>query len=282
MKEYYFLFTLAFLFTVFASIQDIRKREVSNWLNFSLVAFALAYRFFYASFLGEWKFFIFGLIGFGIFFFLGQIMYYSRGFGGGDVKLLFGYGVILPYSNYSDLIFFSLGFFILLLLVGAVYSLIYSVMIVYSYKGKFAKEFSLNYKKYNRFILFALVFGILISIFSGFNFIFIYLGMFVFFSSILFIYLRALDSCMIILKNSKDLSEGDWVEKEVIVGGKVIGKSVHGLSLKDIKLLNRYNKKILIKEGVPFVPAFLITLIIMVFFFLVSKGEVYGLFSFFP
>jgi len=47
MEEYYFLFGIAFLWTLFAVVQDIRKREVSNWLNFSLLGIIIAYRAIY-------------------------------------------------------------------------------------------------------------------------------------------------------------------------------------------------------------------------------------------
>jgi len=67
------------------------------------------------------------------------------------------------------------------------------------------------------------------------------------------------------------LTEGDWIEQNVKIGKTTIKKSVHGLSLKEIKLLKKYKKSILIKEGIPFTPAFLITLMIMALFFLTSK-----------
>ena len=75
---------------------------------------------------------------------------------------------------------------------------------------------------------------------------------------------------------TKDLEEGDWLEKDIKAGNKWIRRSVHGLSLEDIRLLRKYGKKPLIKEGIPFVPAFFITLIVMVFFFL-SARDLMGL-----
>ena len=74
---------------------------------------------------------------------------------------------------------------------------------------------------------------------------------------------------MIKLKKADELAEGDWLERDVKVNGRVISKSVHGLSNEEIRLLKKYNKNVLIKQGVPFTPAFLIALIVMVFFFLV-------------
>ena len=64
MEEYYFLFSLAFLYVIFGTVQDLKNRELSNWLNFSLVAFAFAYRIFYASAFDNWEFLWFGFLGF--------------------------------------------------------------------------------------------------------------------------------------------------------------------------------------------------------------------------
>jgi Flp pilus assembly protein protease CpaA len=63
MEEYYFLFALGALWMLFASVQDFRTREISNWLNFSLIAFALSYRAFYSNSTGNWNFLWFGIGG---------------------------------------------------------------------------------------------------------------------------------------------------------------------------------------------------------------------------
>ena len=67
MEEYYFLFFLGLVWTIFAVVQDMKNREVANWLTFSLIGFALAYRGFYSSFSGNWMFFVYGLLGLGFF-----------------------------------------------------------------------------------------------------------------------------------------------------------------------------------------------------------------------
>ncbi|MCH7535750.1 MAG: prepilin peptidase [Bacteroidetes bacterium] len=117
MQEYYFLFGLAFVWAAFATIQDFRKTEIANWLNFSLIAFVLAYRAFYSIFINDFGFFLFGLFGMALFFVLAFAFYYGKIFGGGDAKLLIGLGGILPYQTFFDylylliLILFFLSFF---------------------------------------------------------------------------------------------------------------------------------------------------------------------------
>ena len=99
MFEVIFLFVLALIWIVFATIQDLRKREVANWLNFSLIIFALGFRFFYSLFSDiGFNFLYQGLIGFGIFFILGNLLYYGKMFAGGDAKLMIALGAVLPFS----------------------------------------------------------------------------------------------------------------------------------------------------------------------------------------
>ncbi|MBU1129237.1 MAG: prepilin peptidase [Nanoarchaeota archaeon] len=50
MYEIIFLLVLGFLWVLFATFQDLKVHEVSNWLNFSLIIFALGFRFFYGLF----------------------------------------------------------------------------------------------------------------------------------------------------------------------------------------------------------------------------------------
>ena len=108
MEEYYFLFVLALIWIIFAIFQDIKTEEISNWLNFSLIAFVLAYRAFYASFAKDLMFFIYGIFGVMLFLVFGYLFYYGRVFGGGDAKLLIGLGGIWPYNKIGDYFFIGI------------------------------------------------------------------------------------------------------------------------------------------------------------------------------
>lgn len=277
MEEYYFLFGLAFLWTIFAVVQDLRKTEVANWLNFSLIGFGLAYRGFYSLFSNDLFFFIIGLIGFGIFFVFAYTFYYTRAFAGGDAKLLMGYGIILPYSNFGELITVGIFFVLALFLFGLIYSLVYSLFIVRKNKMKFYREFIFEVRK-NLFVFVIAALIFIVCLLSEFNYLgFIFISLI--FVSFLYIYLKALDSCMIELVKAKELQEGDWLERDVRVMNKIIKKSVHGLSAEDINILQKARKEVYIKRGIPFTPAFLISLI-MVFFFSVLELPL-GIFSLF-
>ena len=263
MQEYYFLFVLAFVWTLFAVVQDIRKREVANWLNFSLIAFALAYRAFYSLQTSNFNFLYLGILGFAIFLGLAHIFYYSKTFAGGDAKLMMGYGAILPFNNYASLFYIAVIFLFLLFFFGAIYSLTYSFFIVAKQKTKFKKEFFKKIKKHKYIIMLSLI-AFLISMTYSIVQPSIILIAIIFLSPLLYIYTKSLDKCMLKLLSPNKLTEGDWLESDIKIGNKTIKKSVHGLSLSDISILKKYRKKVLIKQGIPFTPAFLLSLIAMV------------------
>jgi Flp pilus assembly protein protease CpaA len=279
MREYYFLFTLAFIWTIFAVIQDLKKREVANWLSFSLIAFALVFRAFFSISISNKDFFFFGLIGFAIFFTLAHVLYYTKTFAGGDAKLLMGFGIILPFTSYASIFSTSLLFFFLLFLTGAIYSMTYSFFLIHKNKKKFKREFNKKIKNEKYPLLISISLSIISTIY-GFTSPLAFLPALIFLIPLIYIYTKSLDKCMIKLYPPSKLTEGDWLEKNVKVKNKTIKKSVHGLSLSEIKLLKKHGKKVLIKEGIPFTPAFLISLILMGYVFLILKLSPSELISF--
>ena len=265
-----FLLVLAGIWIVFASIQDLRKREVADWLNFSLIIFALGFRFFYCLFdAGTFAFFYQGLIGLGIFFVIGNLLYYSHFFAGGDTKLLIALGAVLPLSEsfMTNLNIFMIFFFIFLF-VGAIYGLIYALVLAFSNFKKFRKEFGLLMKK-NRFFIYPVMILGLAFMIGGFIFerMIFYLGILFFIFPYIYLLAKTVERvCMIKKISSRDLQEGDWLEGNVKVGDKKIVAKWDGLSKSEIALLKKSKKQVLIKQGIPYVPVFLISFLILIYF----------------
>lgn len=260
--RYWFLFALASIWIIFASIQDIRKKEVANWLNYSLLVFALAYRGFYSLINSEYWFFVYGALGAIAFAILANALYYSKIFGGGDARLLIGLGAVLPFESLRGMFFEGIMFLFLLFLIGAVYSIICSFFIVWKnlskFKIEFKKKIKVLYVLYPIVIVLIIIIRLIIYYSNGLYYIYSLLLTL----PLLYVYLLALDKCMIKLVNPRDLQEGDWLDKEVRVKGKIIRKSVHGLNAGNIELLRRAGKKVWIKEGVVFVPVFFVSFIV--------------------
>lgn len=271
MFEVMFLIVLAFIWISFASIQDLRTREVSNWLNFSLIIFAIAFRFFWSLFSenNSWEFFYSGLIGFVIFLIIGNVFYYARVFAAGDAKLMIALGPILPwYSSFFENLNLFLLFLFLFLSLGAVYGLIWSIVLSIKNKEAFKKEFKRVYSKVKRIILINLVLCIFLGVLGFWNSIFIIASISLFVIPYAYIFAKAVDeSSMIWNVNSKNLVEGDWLYKNLkLRNGKIISKNWDGLNKEEIKLIQKNFKSIQIRQGIPFVPVFWFSFLALVFF----------------
>lgn len=281
--RYWFLFGLTLVWMIFAVVQDLRRREISNWLNFSLVGFALAYRAFYSAFSSDWMFLAYGIMGFVLFYALANLFYYSKVLGGGDAKLLISIGAVLPFESYLDLVLISGSFVVVLLTMGAVYSLVWSVYITAKNYREFGREFARVYN--NRAYRMSCVFTLLLFLVFGLVFFsgdYLLMGLVILFplvSLFLFAYLWAVDKSMIRLVSPGKLTEGDWIIEDIKLKGYVVRKTVHGLSMEDILKLRKARKKVYIKEGIPFAPVFLVAFLFMVFFSGALLSLVSALFS---
>lgn len=267
MYEIIFLLMIGFIWILFASIQDLKSREVANWVNFSLIIFALGFRFFYCLFSEiNFNFFYQGLIGLGIFFILGNLFYYSRIFAGGDAKLMIALGTILPFSEYFLInLRIFIVFLIVFLFIGSFYGLFWGFALSIKNFKKFKKEFSKQFKK-NKLIIYLLsCLGICLAIFSFISPLLIAFGVLFFLLPYFYFYAKAIEEvCMIKEVKVNKLTEGDWLYKNLKVGRKLIKANWDGLSKKDIQLIKKNYKQIKIKQGIPFVPVFLISFLILI------------------
>ncbi len=267
--ENLFLIVLALVWIIGAVIQDLKRREVDNLWNFSLIAFALAYRLAVSIFSGNYWFILNGLIGFAIFFGLHNLFYYSRLFAGGDAKLLLALGTILPLS-YDWIINFKIfGYFILLFLItGSIYALIYAVFLVFKNYKSFKKEFIKQWKNYQKMFLISLFFVIIwvnvVYFMSQIKLIFI--GLIILLFPILFIFAKSVEeTCMVKSVSPNKITIGDWLYKDILIGKKKIKTDWQGVSKRELKLIQKYKRNILIKYGIPFTPSFLFAFIGLLF-----------------
>ena len=262
--EVIFLFALALVWIIFATVQDLKTKEIANWLNFSLIIFALGFRFFYSLFIEDFTFFYQGVIGLGIFFVLGNLLYYGRFFAGGDAKLMIALGAILPLTNYFSfnlrIFVFFLGIF---LIVGGVYSLSVSLYLGIRHYKELKKEFKIQLIKNRSLVILSLIFGIVLVLFSFSDSLFFPLGIFLVGFPYIYIYTKAVDeACMKESVPVGQLVEGDWLYKDIVVGGKKISARWAGLDAGEISLIRKNRDRVFIRQGVPFTPVFLISFLI--------------------
>lgn len=269
------LVAIAFIWIISACVTDLKKREVPNWLSFSLIAIALAIRGIIALITKQPTYFFYAVIALAIFFVVTNALYYGRVFGGGDAKLLmalaavFATAPVFAAKNYflisePFLLTFTINIFVL----GFIYALIFSIIAA----ARNRKRFSVKFKKENQklriikvccwiasiFVLIAVFFSTML-----FRALLLILFIILFISPILYSFIKAVEDSALIKKvKASQLAEGDWIIDSIKIKNKIIRPSVHGLSLKDIALIKKAHKSVTIKTGLPFVPIFLAALIV--------------------
>ncbi len=268
---YLILLIIALIALIIGSYTDLKTREVPDWINYSLIFLGIGLRLLHSVLTNEWMFLLEGIVGLGAFFLLAMFMFYAGQWGGGDSKMLMGIGALvglgIDFNHMPMLVIFLVN----LLLMGAVYGLIWSFVLAIVNWKKFYK----NFKKINADAKFVrrtvMVLTIIILILAIFvkgiplKVSFLGLALVTLLSYYLWIIARAVEkSCMYRLVNPHKLTEGDWIAKEIKVKGKLIcGPKDLGIEKKQIKqLIKAKVKKVLVKDGIPFVPSFLIAFIL--------------------
>ncbi|MEK6892342.1 MAG: A24 family peptidase [Nanoarchaeota archaeon] len=274
-------FTLSFIVLLIGSITDLKTREVPDWINYGLISAGIGLNLLFSAIYQAPSFIINSLLGLAIFFGVAYIMFYTGQWGGGDSKMIMGLGAIIGINLSSFSSEFLLGFLINALFAGAIYGLLWSFYLAYNNRKKFKKELKkvLSHEKSEKIKWIILVFTILLII-SFFiikvNYIrvlILSLAFVILTAFYLWAFVRAIEkSSMYKLVEPSKLTEGDWIVKDIYYNKEYItGPKDLGIEKKQIrKLIELYNKKkvgkILIKEGIPFVPSFLIAFIITFFF----------------
>jgi len=273
MIEVISLVVLALVYLCFATIQDLRTKEVADWLNFSLIIFALGLRFFYCLFEQQGFNFLYqGLIGLAIFFVLGNLLYYARVFAGGDAKLMVALGAVLPLSqSFAVNLKIFVLFFLIFLFVGAVYGIIISIILGIKNSYRLKKSFHKKMHKEKKLVFYVLLIGLVFFIFGLVDELFFALGILVLFLPFLYFYTKSVEEVCLVQKiSTRTLVEGDWIYHDLKFGKKIIKADWNGLTNEQISIIKKNFKRITIKQGIAFIPVFLISFLIL--YFLFSSG----------
>ncbi|MBN2420982.1 prepilin peptidase [Candidatus Woesearchaeota archaeon] len=248
------------------SVTDFRKHEVPYWISYSFLAGAIGIRLLNSIFTSNFSYLLDGLLGLAVFFCAAYLMYKSSQWGGGDVSAAMGIGAVTGLNSSAFV------FFILLIFVGAVYGIIWSVYLAMRNKRIFAGTFRKEFMKSKSIFVFASVF-LVISLLSfaaiEFAFAFLLSGLALLFLIAVssYIFVKSVEkSCLIKKVKASQLTEGDWIIDEIRMKGKLIASpKYHGITMKQINALKNYRGKIQIKLGIPFLPAFLIAYVALIF-----------------
>ena len=274
-------YSLSFLVLLIGSITDLKTREVPDWINYGMIISGVGLNLLFTAIYSDPSFILNSIIGLSIFFGIAYIMFYAGQWGGGDSKMLMGLGAMIGLDAGFSSPQFLAGFFINALFAGAVYGLFWSIHLAFRDRKNFLKEFAKILSRKNigriRKIMFAALIMLIISLFFIKSHYARMLVLLLAFLMIITFYLSAFakaieKSSMYKLVEPSKLTEGDWIVKDIYVNKEYItGPKDLGIEKKQInKLIEFYKKrkieKILIKEGIPFVPSFFIAFIVTFIF----------------
>ena len=266
-------YAISFVVLLIGSFTDLKTREVPDWLNYGLIISGIGLNLLFSAVYSNSSFIINSLVGLAVFFGIAYIMFYAGQWGVGDSKMLMGLGAMIGIDASFKTSQFIFGFFINALFIGAVYGLLWSIFLVFKGKKKFLREFNkiLSEKKISaakKIVLICVVLLLILFFLVGAGYIkvmLLSLALLILTAFYLWIFAKAIEkTSMYKLVEPSKLTEGDWIVKDVFVGKEYIcGPKDLGIEKKQIKrLIELYKqgrvKKILIKEGIPFVPSFLI------------------------
>ena len=263
-----FLIIITITILIIASISDLKTREVPDYLSHSLIAIASVSIILIAIESNNFKIILNSFIIFVVFLIISLIMYYSRQWGGGDSKIFMVLGIIfytypkslLNYLNPNLTIPFPLTLIINILIFGSVYGLIYSLILLKKSKKKFKPKINkLFFAPPIILIITSLFFKDVIRIFI------LFLSLLTLVYPYLLYYVKFIEkNCMLKIIPIKNLTEGDWISEDI---KNIYKKSSLGVTKKQIEQIKNLKiKKVWVKYGIPFIPSFLIAVIISLIF----------------
>ncbi len=260
-----------------ASWTDLKTREVPDWLNYALIAIGVGFgalesvmQWSFVSFINSVAGLLLGVI-------IGHIMFYTGQWGGGDAKLIMGLGAIYGLNVFGS---WSLGslqefivFLINLIFAGAFYGMFWMFILAGKNWNRFKKDFLkriydprfIKIRWTSLILILLLILSALLvdDVLVKITLVSSAVLLFVFVYSI--IIAKSIETaCMIKKVPVAKLTEGDWIVEDIKVKGKILaGPKDLGITKKQIAMLKKHKiKQVLIKEGVPFVPSFLIAYVL--------------------
>ncbi len=149
---FWLIHTIALAILVTASAVDLRKREVPDLLNYSLVAIGIILAVISSVYSHSIWPFVASIIGVVLGYSIGAVMFYSGQWGGGDAKMLMGLGALLGFDIYASIekgietVASSLfvNVFVAILIAGVVYGLIYLLYLIIKKWKTFRKHLKIK------------------------------------------------------------------------------------------------------------------------------------------
>jgi Flp pilus assembly protein protease CpaA len=262
---------LLFAGVLIATITDLRTREVPDTVSYGLIAIGVLGGLVVALARQDLWFFLERIFGLLVGLVIGAIAYYTRQWGGGDAKLIIGIGAIVGVSRTNLSL---IAFLALLVLCGALYGLFALLWLaLVTHRKRFLPAFKTYLREPgpHRLRIALVVVGVVIVVgvfFAPPDVQLLLMGLLCALYLLMYSYLfsRVVERTVLLKEYSVGkLTEGDWIAKDVVVRGKtLVSHKTTGITLDDIARLKKANvKTVTVKEGIAFVPAFLLALVVL-------------------
>jgi len=258
------LVAIALIGSFAAGIYDLKTSNVPDKVCLLMIISGLFIHIIYGFSTGDFSILINSLLFSGLLLAFGLLMYFTGQWGGGDGELLVAIGILLPnLSSVKTYFPFAISFFINSFFIGAAYSIIYSLILVYR-NPKISKNFSASLM--DRKII-VILFGFSFSIF------FLFISQFILFAisilvSILFLFQKfskVIEESFYYKISVRKLKVDDMLGEDIL-RLKLYKKYIKGLTKDQIRKIRKIRKYVIIREGIRYGIVFPLTLLFTLFF----------------
>ena len=271
------IISLSWLLT--ASIIDLKTREIPDWLTYSLAILSLSSYTYLAIEQKNISVLLISLSSGFLFGILAFLLYYTRQWGGGDVKLFIALGFssaiypseLLKYFSPNINLYFPLIILTNLVIAAMLYSLAALTFLIIKNNRCFLQEFKKHKSSKIKLICIILaitIFALSFSLRNPSAMYSIILAILILIFPYLLLSTRIIEKIAMTKAIPLEKAVGEWLAEDIIINNKLIlSKKTPEIRYEDIKKLKRYSiSSIKIKIGIPFAPTFLLALILSLLF----------------
>jgi len=255
---------IALVGSAIAGLWDLKTTDIPDKVAVAMIVSGIALHIIEGLLTGNYLNLLYSLGFGGLFLLFGLLMYYSGQWGGGDGEMLVAMVVLMPVYPVATLFPFAITFFINMIFVGAIYSIIYSIILTYN-NPKVVKTFFKNIN--TRFSRISILLLALLSVVT-----FFYFNRIVFLTSLtllgLFVFQRfakAIESGFYKTIPVSKLKVDDMIGED-IPRLKIYKRLLRGLTEEEVKMIKKFKKTVVVREGVRYGPVFFLTLVFTLLF----------------
>ena len=258
------LIAIALVGSLAAGIYDLKTSNIPDSLCIAMIIAGLVIHSVYGFLTGDFNNLINSLMFGGLFLAFSLAMYFTGQWGGGDGELLIAIGVLLPNLTIVNTYFpFAISFFINSFFIGAAYSLIYSIILVYRNDG-ISKSF---FKSINQPPLIMVLLALLLLSFASFFYL-KFLSVIFFLSFVMVIFwkfAKSIDKGFYKRIPVSKLKVDDMLGED-IPKLKLYKRLIKGLTKEQVQKIKKNKKYVIVKEGIRYGLTFPLALIFTLLF----------------